>query len=343
MFGSHILDIALGLVLVYLLLSLIMTAVQETLAAILSSRSRNLERALTELLQGDQRLVEAFYDHPLIYALHRGQRRLPAAAASSEAAAAPSTAVADGDAGHAPDSRAPARPSYIPRETFSAVMIDLSQGGELRGHVERALDGLRGVAGDDLPRLRRELEGWYDGAMDRAAGWYKRNTQVSLFFLGLFVSILLNVNSVTLAQHLAVQPQAREYANQLAERVAAAPLDNGDAIRRYADQLDEVRLPIGWNAASLGRIASTFPQQPEATQRQWSYWLAFAGALLSLIAGYLITALAIMLGAPFWFDILNRVMVIRSTVKPKEKSADEPSEDGGRSARRVEADINIAR
>ncbi len=48
---------------------------------------------------------------------------------------------------------------------------------------------------------------------------------------------------------------------------------------------------------------------------------------LMLLAGYLITALAIMLGAPFWFDVLNKFMVVRATVKPKEKSPDEASED----------------
>jgi hypothetical protein len=44
-------------------------------------------------------------------------------------------------------------------------------------------------------------------------------------------------------------------------------------------------------------------------------------------AGWLLTALAATLGAPFWFDVLNRLMVIRSTVKPHEKSPEEASED----------------
>jgi hypothetical protein len=33
------------------------------------------------------------------------------------------------------------------------------------------------------------------------------------------------------------------------------------------------------------------------------------------------------MGAPFWFDLLNKIMVVRSTVKPKEKSPEEASED----------------
>jgi hypothetical protein len=41
--------------------------------------------------------------------------------------------------------------------------------------------------------------------------------------------------------------------------------------------------------------------------------------------GWLITAFVVSLGAPFWFDLLNKIMVVRSTVKPQEKSMDEPS------------------
>jgi hypothetical protein len=46
-----------------------------------------------------------------------------------------------------------------------------------------------------------------------------------------------------------------------------------------------------------------------------------------MILGWLITAIAATLGAPFWFDVLNKIMVIRSTVKPHEKSPEEASED----------------
>ena len=43
--------------------------------------------------------------------------------------------------------------------------------------------------------------------------------------------------------------------------------------------------------------------------------------------GWLLTAFAVSFGAPFWFDLLNRFMVVRSTVKPKEKSPEEGSKD----------------
>jgi hypothetical protein len=49
--------------------------------------------------------------------------------------------------------------------------------------------------------------------------------------------------------------------------------------------------------------------------------------VIAPLFGWLATAMAVSLGAPFWFDVLNKVMVIRSTVKPHEKSGDEGSED----------------
>jgi len=49
-------------------------------------------------------------------------------------------------------------------------------------------------------------------------------------------------------------------------------------------------------------------------------------SIRAILAG-LVKALAAKLGAPFWFDVLNKFMVIRSTVKPCEASQEEGSED----------------
>ena len=309
MFGSDILDIAVGMILIYLLLSLILTAVQETIEAWVKSRAANLERAISELLQGDSTLVTEFYDHPLIYALHGGKRG---------------------------ESARRDRPSYIPRSTFAAVLIDLMRKDpeSVNANLKRAFDGLDHLTGGDLTKLRREIERWYDGAMDRASGWYKRSTHSRLFWLGLGVAVLLNVNSVMLAQHLATDPQSRELANRLAASVAEAGPDQGrEKLNQYTDQLDQIGLPIGWDTSAVKRIADSFPVRPEPPAKAgFLYILNWLGALLALILGYAITGLAVTLGAPFWFDLLNKFMVIRSTVKPTEKSPDEASEDSGGNA-----------
>lgn len=409
MFGSDILEIALGLVLVYLLLSLVMTSVQEALQQLMKTRAVVLRNAVTELLQNDPELLTRFYAHPLVFALHRGTRTFdaspPAPAGSPPAASSPPGAAAV--------EAVPTRyelPSYIPRDVFSAALVDLmEEGGTGNVHLRQAYEGLRRFAAGDVKQLRREVENWYDGAMDRASGAYKRHAQLSLFILGLVVAGALNVNSVIIARHLATDPQARQLADQMAVRIAreglarpdedeanaatggnsrdpagngaeataeAAPADpaanlaggdpaGGNAQEPSADssgseaqpvadqaalekkvdkadqawkdfnaQMDQVGLPVGWSDASIAKIRATLPREKDAKgkAKPAGFW-RWVGAIVTLLFGYVLTAVAITLGAPFWFDLLNRIMVIRSTVKPKEKSPDEPSQDGGRAGR----------
>lgn len=84
-------------------------------------------------------------------------------------------------------------------------------------------------------------------------------------------------------------------------------------------QLEALGLPIGW--ASVDDPKRKWPglrfegEGGWGEQIQW-HWL-----------GWLLTALAISLGAPFWFDLLNKFIVIRSAVKPHEKSPEEGSKD----------------
>ncbi len=99
MFGSVILDVAVGLVLTYLLLSLVTSAIREGIAGIFKTRAKLMERGIEQLLQ-DPALVKDFYEHSLIFSLYRGT--------SYEAAKAANTL-----------------PSYIPATSFAKAMIDL--------------------------------------------------------------------------------------------------------------------------------------------------------------------------------------------------------------------------
>jgi hypothetical protein len=106
-FGSTILEVAIGLVLIYLLMSLIMTAVQEALSGLFKTRAEHLKRAVLELLQGDTALVTSFYEHPLVAALYRGTYQQ----------------AAQGRRWRGSD-----LPCYIPRDTFAMVLLDLARG-----------------------------------------------------------------------------------------------------------------------------------------------------------------------------------------------------------------------
>jgi hypothetical protein len=164
--------------------------------------------------------------------------------------------------------------------------------------------------------------------MDRVSGWYKRRVQGTVIILGIVVAVLVNADTITIANSLshdvsmrnALVAAAQEYAKPSTSSPAPNPNAEIDACKRDENspeckvatdlaQISRLGLPVGWDRDD--------PRLWPPTLLGW----------LPKLLGWLITAAAISLGAPFWFDLLNRFMVVRSTVKPREKSPEEPPVD----------------
>jgi hypothetical protein len=386
MFGSSIIDIAIGMVFVYLLLSLICSAANEIIERYSRKRASDLENGIKEMLlnpDGTGDLVERLYKHPLVYSLY----------------AKPYTPGAK------------TLPSYIPARNFALALMDLVAKGGAQGATGPGAKGAMIVlrasieANTTLPEqvkkalitfvdsspnpenVRKNIENWFDSSMDRVSGFYKRRSQLIILLIGLALSILLNVDSIALVQKLSTERAMRdslvaaatEYAktnptptpssspasaasptaaaspkaqgspassssraaagatpsaspsptaSPSAGTIAAAsptpvasptPCVTGDTpecrIKLNLAEINKLGLPIGWT-----RQESTPPDPRQLTGLSWQAWGM-------RILGWLITALALSLGAPFWFDMLNKFMVVRATVKPKEKSPEEASKD----------------
>ena len=324
MFGSVVLDVAIGLTFLYLLLSLVCSALREAIEARLKSRASHLERGIREMLRDEQgEFAKRLYEHPLIYSLFKGAYEAPLSRSYTGGRWLPAT-VKSWARGAAPT----ALPSYIPARNFALALLDIVgrgddantsgplsapqlramvnevQNPQVRSAVLNALDTAKG----DLDATIRNVEAWYDSTMDRVSGWYKRETQHILFWLGLAVAVALNVNTISVVRHLATSETAR---NALVEQAVRAPTQADgataeDRLEALSDKLQGLNLPIGWHVDVSGKTAVD---------------------VVTSIPGWLVTAFAITFGAPFWFDLLNKLMVIRSTVKPHEKSPEEASED----------------
>jgi hypothetical protein len=86
-------------------------------------------------------------------------------------------------------------------------------------------------------------------------------------------------------------------------------------LAKYAAQFQALGLPIGWNSQDdLHRPPWVYHTWSERVV--WTWRLLLAHGL-----GWLLTGFAISLGAPFWFDLLNKVIAVRSAVKPREVEA----------------------
>jgi hypothetical protein len=392
LFGSNILELALAMVFIYLLLSLLCSAVAEYIEAKMNYRSSDLEKGIRLLLDpkeqekkqpgatalaDDKSVAGLLYNHPLVKSLYRGEKR----------------------------------PSYIPSRTFALALWDMAFPAEARGvapagthdlasireavvkndvvsdEVKTALLALIDDAGKDFDKARRNIEEWYDSAMDRVSGWYKRRVQYILLAIGLITSALVNADTINIAKALATNDALRRSVVAAAEKTGAeqslagiplapkasptatatpaptqtpdsntnsaagavltatpppartpappananqsptatpTPADPAQKIGALRAQLDQLGLPIGWVGAKYetrdGQLVMTNASDPRRYPGDLGGWLL-------KILGIAITALAVSQGAPFWFDLLNKIIVIRSTVKPREKSPQQPSKD----------------
>ncbi|HYW10993.1 MAG TPA: hypothetical protein VE871_03525, partial [Longimicrobium sp.] len=169
---------------------------------------------------------------------------------------------------------------------------------------------------------------WFDSSMDRVSGWYKRRTQRVLFLIGLVVAVLLNIDSFGIAQFLYRDKPTRDALVAQAAAVSQQTdfVTQPRSVEQIRASIDSLRLPIGWARDSTGEPYRVSPIGRHDVRRNetWGKWFA---DLLGASGGWLATAFAVSFGAPFWFDLLNKVMVVRSTVKPHEKSPEESSED----------------
>ena len=302
MLGSAALDVVFGLVLTYLVLSLICTAANEAIAGLFAMRARFLERGIQNLLADPKGigLAREFYDHPLMRSLTRRTGSLTRRQGLR-------------------------KPSYVPSRIFSLVLLDLLgslvPAGEERGlaadskAIGAALESIRGThpelerslgllwqdAGFEVAAFRARLEKWFDNGMERVSGWYKKRAQLLSVLLGAAIAVGLNVDTLAVTKALWNDDTLRAAVVKQAE--AASEQRPQADVAAAVTKLEELTLPIGWTWGQREPEArSDYPQSVEAVPHP-----------LAKAIGLLLTALAISLGAPFWFDLRSKVARIRTS------------------------------
>lgn len=281
-------------------------------------------------------------------------------------------------------------PSYVPARDFATAMLDMLRDGSANpvfsqvertvaalpdGDMKRILTAFIQDAAGDLDQLRVRIETWFDDAMDRLSGIYKRFAQYFLLALGMLMAVVLNIDSVHLAANLYEQPALRaailaeaqgavQGAAQGSGTHANAPppgpasgtptLDTSGSMQPQIDQADHLALPgavqqIQGLPLPIGRFPcanffgqpdSAAPQatavprmtaisnKPRACAASHDYPGAWRWAAWTVL-GWVITGLAISLGAPFWFGLLQNVMNLRAAGSPPSRADETLSSRGG--------------
>ena len=369
MINSVVLNVVIDLVFIYLLYSLLITTIQEIISTRFGFRAKMLQRSIFRMLEDEEKFAtrfrsfyfmfkksgnggdkdtssHEFYEHPLIKFLGEG--------------------------------KSGGKPSYIKKETFSKVIIDMLRGKDVKPGSdvkaliqkafddkttnwgksvisEQTLDFLKSLWADaegNVIEFQKKLESWFDETMDRASGWYKKHIQIVLFFIGLAVAIAFNVDTIKIVDKLEKDPKLRDQIVQQAKSLVESHPDlDKEILTQKAklsslnDQLKKSNLSIAGNdslnsAKIQDSVYLALSEKLKATKDsllntadllvkkdltdvrhslglEWDDYKFTSNPFTDIIKslfGWIITALALSLGAPFWFDLLNRLMKLRGSV-----------------------------
>lgn len=312
-FGAAI-DVGIGLMECYLLLGLVGSSLQETVVGFINLRGKQLRKGLKGLLahripanfEGDT-LFERVSAHSLVNP--RNDARFP---------------------------------SYVSARNFSMALIDVLRTSDVPmallpdiqasiaklppGAAKTALEALLVRAGGNLDAFSTGVEHWFDDAMDRVSGVYKRISQTWMLVFGMSIAAIFNIDTISLTQSLWNDPTARQLMVAAATadvKSAETPSPDQDELNAVADRQDKLKAA----AASQDKLkASAESLNTLPIPLGWNAKWVNVGLvdLIKKLLGLLITGIAVSLGAPFWFDLLQKFLNIRTSgPKPAKTPADE--------------------
>lgn len=318
MFDGPIIDVAIGLIFFYVVLSLICSAIQELVASVLGLRSKNLARGIHNLLGDDY--ANQLYSHPLIKQLAKHRQK----------------------------------PSYVRPTIFAAALLDVvgrpknedDTAALSSGQVRAALkemdrsEPVRGVllalarsSEESVDEMKEAVADWYDEAMDRVGGWYKRRVKWILLIIAAVVTVAVNADTLRIAEQLWYDDALRAAVVEAAEEYADKPPQGREGqaggTGESGDQGDEEG-----NGETAAEDEDGDPVAPPDLDKLKSDLATFPigypeGFNLCcvkprMIIGWLLTIGAISLGAPFWFDLLGKVAHLRGSGSREAERARKP-------------------
>jgi hypothetical protein len=297
MFGSQALETAIGFALIFFVIASAASAIVEVISRWLDKRSKDLDAAITGMFTADAPSEAA------IQALNAF--RMTSIYRTARLAA-----------GRTVSKRMRNRhgPSYLSAKSFADAVTELisTHGMPVLDQcppMKQRVTALVHEAGDDVLHLKAGLEAWFDETMERLQGAYKRWATAVLFVVGLGLAVIGNVSAVDLGDQLWRDPVTRQVAVDAAARDIAQHSTTAGTATTRIQQLPAVGLPIGWHDTNAWYSA-----------RSGLHERVVASHLL----GWLLTAVLVMLGAPFWFDALSRLVSLR-TAGPRPPASDQDS------------------
>ncbi len=357
---SRYLDFLIALVYTIAIGSVCLSWAYELLVYYFKYRAKYLKQLIDDVLD-DRKLnlnfSELFYAHPQIDLTKRTYRHLPAYISSKNFSETLISVIVrtyeSMDEKFIPDSKG--------GQILQKPQVATDIAGRFKEAVAKMnysdlqilLTNFIDSADGDKDKLIQHISNWFDEYMNRSSGWYKVKTQKRMFWLALVLCIGMNVDFFKVS---GVLFHDKELSNAIADYAAAQyeqqkdsffktihtitpttdTVNNADTINaippidslqeqyhkdsitaalqcdllknnmKLIDSLYKGNAPIGWAADGIYKWKDL-----SSDKIDW-FWK---------IVGWLISAAVLAIGAPFWFDLLSKLVNLRKAgIKPAESN-----------------------
>ncbi|HEV7779615.1 MAG TPA: hypothetical protein VGO58_00035 [Chitinophagaceae bacterium] len=350
---NNFIETGISLILIFFVFSTITYVIQELIAVNLKYRSKMLWKSLNHLLDGVQlgnredlvnvntgdkkTNTNTFYEHAQIASLRRNDKKNPNYIPAANFALAVMDMIA---------SKAPNKQDDLFTDFQNGLKTFTKTDGNLYAVLKNLLD-----TSPNIKKLQEKIEAWFNSYMNRVTGWYESHTLITVRLIAVALTLIFNINVIKIAKTIYKDDKLRSSMVAMAEKVVDNPSSvtqvNADkfskekymvdslykikeidekerdhrmdslvkdytksqasAIKMYVTELDSTGLPLGW---------VSHPFDGDMWEKEGPTECSWVNVLLAII-GWIIGAGCISMGAPFWFDMLNKLVnVRRSGVKP---------------------------
>ncbi len=282
---SSVIEVGVGLILVYYILSLMTSTVTSWITEGLQIRANNLFDGLQDLL-GDSEKLQDLLNHPWVENLKPKRVGLIGGVTVTR------------------------RLAILPSGTFARTLLEIlapsEKSGEAlkklrasvtalpEGRTKQQLTGLVNQGVEKVEDVRKNFEAWFNDALINITSLYGQHARRIALVIASIITLVLNVDSFDIVVTLWNAPAERAVAAAAADQALAADVDS-ESISDYVERLEGLHIPLFWTPESI-------PQTP----KDW--------ALKTV--GLASTAAAVSLGSPFWYDVLKRLRGSSSTPTP---------------------------
>ncbi len=271
------------------------------------------ERGVADLL--DENPVRTLYMHPVIYSLSK-PRQLPDRLPTNEFTVALldllDDAGRDGGGKQNPSEKLTmanikkgiAKLEKIGRkEGNNEGNTDTKKPGNKLGYRLRSLMYTAQINAKGKPagieEFQKAVGEWFDDTVARGSVWYKRRMQRIGILCGFLLAIALNADTIGLSNALWHNAMLRDAVTQAAQTSADQGQPTGEQAQQQLEQMTNLGLPIGWSFNVDPADLRAFPSTP--------------GGWIAKVFGLLLTGFAISQGSQIWFDLMNRLLNLRSS------------------------------